>query len=106
MHTDHSALVQEQSKKTTGIDSNIHNPQNPNINYDCAVDEADGGMDGGSKEKPADLQERVTKWGNLTHVLHEGVHNDLSRDLRASATTFQNNVNAGYSKRFTDLGTW
>ncbi|KAH0709400.1 hypothetical protein KY284_010827 [Solanum tuberosum] len=46
MHTNHNALAQEQSKKTTGIDSNLHNPQNPNINYDCAVDEADGGMDG------------------------------------------------------------
>ncbi|KAG5580309.1 hypothetical protein H5410_050936 [Solanum commersonii] len=53
-------------------------------------------MDGGSKEKPTDLQEGVTKWGNLIHVLHEGVHNDLIRDLKASATTLQSNVNAGH----------
>ncbi|WMV30183.1 hypothetical protein MTR67_023568 [Solanum verrucosum] len=96
MHTNHTAPFQEQSKKTTGIDSNLPNPQNPNVNYDCIVDEADGGMDRGSKEKPTDLQEGVTKGGNLTHVLHEGVHNDLNRDLRASVTTLQNNVNAGH----------
>ncbi|KAG5605830.1 hypothetical protein H5410_027322 [Solanum commersonii] len=86
------------TKLKTAAEDVSKNPknQNPNVNYDCVVVEADGGMDEGSKEKPTDVQEEVTKGGNLTHVLHEGVHNDLSRDLRASATTLQSNVNAGH----------
>uniref|UniRef100_M1DBU7 Uncharacterized protein n=1 Tax=Solanum tuberosum TaxID=4113 RepID=M1DBU7_SOLTU len=43
-------------------------------------------MDGGSQEKHSNMQEGVSKGGNLTHVLHEGVHTDHSLDLRASAT--------------------
>ncbi|KAH0639255.1 hypothetical protein KY285_035841 [Solanum tuberosum] len=54
-----------------------------------------GGMDGGCQEKPTNLQERVTKGGSLTHVLHEVVHTDHRIDLRASATpiSFQNSQN-------------
>ncbi|KAK4707381.1 hypothetical protein R3W88_033070 [Solanum pinnatisectum] len=44
-------------------------------------------MDGGSQEKHTNLQEGVSKRGNLTHVLHEGTHSNHSPDHRASATT-------------------
>ncbi|KAH0724675.1 hypothetical protein KY289_000523 [Solanum tuberosum] len=46
-------------------------------------------MDEGCQEKPTNLQERVTKGGNLTHVLHEVAHTDQMPDLRTSATTQQ-----------------
>ncbi|KAH0672773.1 hypothetical protein KY284_023860 [Solanum tuberosum] len=48
-----------------------------------------GGMDGGCQEKPTNLQEGVSKGGNLTHVLHEVAHTDHRPDLRTSATTQQ-----------------
>ncbi|KAG5621267.1 hypothetical protein H5410_006485 [Solanum commersonii] len=40
----------------------------------------------GSRENHTNLQEGVSKGGNLTYVLHEGVHTDLSLDPKASAT--------------------
>ncbi|XP_015159876.1 submandibular gland secretory Glx-rich protein CB-like [Solanum tuberosum] len=46
----------------------------------------EGGMDEGSQEIHSNIQERVSKGGNLTHVLHEGVHTDHNPDFRASAT--------------------
>lgn len=33
--------------------------------------EVEGGIDGESQKKPINLQEGVTKGGNLPHVLHE-----------------------------------
>ncbi|WMV30092.1 hypothetical protein MTR67_023477, partial [Solanum verrucosum] len=52
-----------------------------------------GGMDGGCKEKPTNLQEGVTKGGSLSHVLHEVFHIAHRTDLRDSTTTtpVQNN---------------
>uniref|UniRef100_M1DPZ0 LINE-type retrotransposon LIb DNA, complete sequence, Insertion at the S14 site n=1 Tax=Solanum tuberosum TaxID=4113 RepID=M1DPZ0_SOLTU len=47
----------------------------------------------GSQEKHSNMQEGVSKGGNLTHVLHEGVHTDHSPDLRASATTTEQQHN-------------
>ncbi|KAG5606118.1 hypothetical protein H5410_027610 [Solanum commersonii] len=52
------------NNKTPGIDLSLPLPHSPN--------------------------ERVTNGGNLTHVMHEGVQNDLYSDLRAPATTIQN----------------
>ncbi|KAH0652752.1 hypothetical protein KY289_030430 [Solanum tuberosum] len=49
----------------------------------------EGGMDGGCQEKPTNVQEGVSKGGCLTHVLHEGVHTDHRKDLRAPATSSQ-----------------
>ncbi|XP_049352151.1 uncharacterized protein LOC125816581 [Solanum verrucosum] len=73
--------------KSTGIDSMLPIPTHPNnVSIECN-DEVEGGMDGGSQEKHANMQDGVSKGGNLTHVLHEGVHTDHSPDLRTSATT-------------------
>ncbi|KAK4733761.1 hypothetical protein R3W88_008022 [Solanum pinnatisectum] len=44
-------------------------------------------MEGGCQENHTNLQEGVSKWGSLPHVLHEGMDSDHSPDLRASATT-------------------
>ncbi|KAH0641373.1 hypothetical protein KY285_037959 [Solanum tuberosum] len=71
-----------------------------------------GGMDGGCLEKPTNLQERVTKGGSLTHVLHEVVHTDHRIDLRASATPIsvqnsqnvQENVNKNHKGQIADTG--
>uniref|UniRef100_M1DPM9 Uncharacterized protein n=1 Tax=Solanum tuberosum TaxID=4113 RepID=M1DPM9_SOLTU len=49
--------------------------------------EAEGGMEGGSQEKHTNMQEGVSKGGNLPHVLHEDTHIDHSPNPRASATT-------------------
>lgn len=45
-------------------------------------DKADGGMDVECQESLTNIHERVTKGGNLPHVLHDAVHNYLNRDLR------------------------
>ncbi|KAH0764604.1 hypothetical protein KY285_000475 [Solanum tuberosum] len=80
---------ERQNRKTTCIDSVLPKSQNSfNILFDIA-DEVERGMDGGCQEKPTNLQERVTKGGNLTHVLHEVAHTDQMPDLRTSATTQQ-----------------
>ncbi|XP_049360973.1 uncharacterized protein LOC125825703 [Solanum verrucosum] len=74
------------NNKSTCIDSTLLVPTNSSIVYvDCNV-EVEGGMEGGSQENHTNLQEGVSKGGNLTHVLHEGVHIDLSLDPKASAT--------------------
>ncbi|KAH0712245.1 hypothetical protein KY289_008204 [Solanum tuberosum] len=79
--------------KSTGIDSMLPIPTPPNnVSIDCN-DEVEGGLDGGCQEKHSNLQEGVSKGGNLTHVLHEGVHTDHSPDLRASATTTEQQHN-------------
>ncbi|KAG5580305.1 hypothetical protein H5410_050932 [Solanum commersonii] len=79
--------------KSTGIDSMLPIPTPPNnVSIECN-DEVEGGMDGGSQEKHSNMQEGVSKGGNLTHVLHEGVHTDHSPDLRASATTTEQQHN-------------
>ncbi|KAG5599229.1 hypothetical protein H5410_030599 [Solanum commersonii] len=83
----------KEHSKNTGIDSMLPIPAHPNnVSIDCN-DEVEGGMDGGSQEKHSNLQEGVSKGGNLTHVLHEGVHTDHSPDLRASATTTEQQHN-------------
>uniref|UniRef100_M1DDE1 TPR Domain containing protein n=1 Tax=Solanum tuberosum TaxID=4113 RepID=M1DDE1_SOLTU len=78
--------------KTSCIDLSLPLPHSPNVIYVDAEnsDEVCGGMDGGCQEKTTNFQEGATKGGNLTHVLHEGAHNDLNSDLRTSATTTQN----------------
>ncbi|KAH0717174.1 hypothetical protein KY285_013205 [Solanum tuberosum] len=78
-----------QNKKTTGIDSVLPKSQNPFSILSDVADEVEGGMDGGCQEKPTNLQEGVSKGGNLTHVLHEVAHTDYRPDLRTSATTQQ-----------------
>ncbi|XP_049358057.1 uncharacterized protein LOC125822664 [Solanum verrucosum] len=79
--------------KSTGIDSMLPIPTTPNnVSIDCN-EEVEGGMDGGCQDKHSNMQEGVSKWGNLTHVLHEGVHTDHSLDLRASATTIAQQYN-------------
>jgi len=60
------------------------NPTSPNI---YGVVEAEGGMDGGCQEKQTNMQEGVSKGGNLPHVMYEGTHTDHSSDSRTSATT-------------------
>ncbi|KAH0776722.1 hypothetical protein KY290_008133 [Solanum tuberosum] len=72
--------------KSTGIDSMLPIPTHPNnVAVECIV-EVEGGMEGGSQENHSNLQEGVSKGGNLTYAMHEGVHTDHSTDLRASAT--------------------
>uniref|UniRef100_M1DW50 Bifunctional endo-1,4-beta-xylanase xylA n=1 Tax=Solanum tuberosum TaxID=4113 RepID=M1DW50_SOLTU len=100
--------------KTSGIDLSLPLPHSPNIIYVDAEnsDEVCGGMDGGCQEKPTKLQERVTKGGSLTHVLHEVVHTDHRIDLRASATPIsvqnsqnvQENVNKNHKGQIADTG--
>uniref|UniRef100_M1DHW5 GA24436 n=1 Tax=Solanum tuberosum TaxID=4113 RepID=M1DHW5_SOLTU len=100
--------------KTSDIDLSLPLPHSPNIIYVDAenYDEVCGGMDGGCQEKPTNLQERVTKGGSLTHVLHEVVHTDHRIDLRASATPIsvqnsqnvQENVNKNHKGQIADTG--
>ncbi|KAH0652876.1 hypothetical protein KY289_030554 [Solanum tuberosum] len=100
--------------KTSGIDLSLPLPHSPNIIYVDAgnSDEVCGGMDGGCQEKPTKLQERVTKGGSLTHVLHEVVQTDHRIDLRASATPIsvqnsqnvQENVNKNHKGQIADTG--
>jgi len=85
MHKEHNT-----NSKNTGMDSVIPTTQHITISYvkiGMYADEAEGGMDGGCKEKPINLQEGVSKWGNLTHVLHEVDYTDPRLDYRTSATT-------------------
>ncbi|WMV50120.1 hypothetical protein MTR67_043505 [Solanum verrucosum] len=60
---------------------------------------AEGGMDGGCKEKPINLQEGVSKGGNLTHVLHEVDRTDPMKDYRASTTTIARHKNQNNHKQ-------
>ncbi|WMV13566.1 hypothetical protein MTR67_006951 [Solanum verrucosum] len=69
-------------------------PTDPNISYLNGVVEVEGVMDGGCQEKHTNMQERGSKWGNLTHVLHEGTHYDHSSDLRTPATTTRQQLNS------------
>ncbi|KAH0709369.1 hypothetical protein KY284_010796 [Solanum tuberosum] len=85
MHKEHNT-----NSKNTGMDSVIPTTQHITISYvktGMYDDEAEGGMDEGCKEKPINLQEGVSKWGNLTHVLHEVDHTDPRLDYRTPATT-------------------
>uniref|UniRef100_M1DS53 Uncharacterized protein n=1 Tax=Solanum tuberosum TaxID=4113 RepID=M1DS53_SOLTU len=75
------------NNKSTGIDSMLPNPTNPNILISNGVVEAEGGMEGGCQESHTNLQEKGSKGGNLLHVMHEGIHLDHSPDLRPPATT-------------------
>ncbi|KAG5599221.1 hypothetical protein H5410_030591 [Solanum commersonii] len=76
-HNKKTQGIQKGSKdnnKSTIIDTMLPIPTNLNIsvvNYNVEVER---GMNGGSQEKHNNLQERVSKGGNLTHVLHEGIH--------------------------------
>uniref|UniRef100_M1DP12 Uncharacterized protein n=1 Tax=Solanum tuberosum TaxID=4113 RepID=M1DP12_SOLTU len=85
MHKEHNT-----NSKNTGMDSVIPTTQHITISSVKTVmyaDEAEGGMDEGCKEKPINLQEGVSKVGNLTHVLHEVDHTDPRLDYRTPATT-------------------
>uniref|UniRef100_M1DPQ8 Bifunctional endo-1,4-beta-xylanase xylA n=1 Tax=Solanum tuberosum TaxID=4113 RepID=M1DPQ8_SOLTU len=79
---DHNQKAQamQTGKKTNNksrcIDLMLPIPINPNTSYLNDIVEVEGGMDGGSQEIHSNMQEGVSKWGNLTHVLHEGVHTD------------------------------
>ncbi|KAH0657911.1 hypothetical protein KY289_026659 [Solanum tuberosum] len=96
MNLQHNKVIANSYNNTTGIDLSLPIPHFPHVIYVDAEnsDEVYGGMDGGCQENPANLQEGVSKGGNLSHVRHEGVHNDFSRDHRAPATTIHNNVKA------------
>ncbi|KAH0716635.1 hypothetical protein KY285_012666 [Solanum tuberosum] len=79
--------------KSTGIDSMLPIPTHPNnVSVEC-IAEVEGGMEGGSQENHSNLQEGVSKGGNLTHVMHEGVYTDHSIDPRASATPMKHSHN-------------
>ncbi|KAG5568615.1 hypothetical protein H5410_064366 [Solanum commersonii] len=73
--------------KSTCIDSMLPIPINPSTLFSNGIAEVEGGMDGGCQESYINLQEKGSKGGNLTHVMHEGTHFDHSPDLRAPATT-------------------
>ncbi|KAG5580317.1 hypothetical protein H5410_050944 [Solanum commersonii] len=79
----------EVNNKSAGIDSMLPTPIDSNIScLDVAV-EVEEGMEGGSQEKQTNIQEGVSKRGNLSDVMHEGTHIDHSSDFRAPATTSQ-----------------
>ncbi|KAG5580321.1 hypothetical protein H5410_050948 [Solanum commersonii] len=75
------------NNKGTGIDSMLPIPISPHSSPLNGIIEVEGGMDGGCRERHTNLQERGSKGGNLTHVLHEGTHLDHSPELRSPATT-------------------
>ncbi|KAG5605829.1 hypothetical protein H5410_027321 [Solanum commersonii] len=78
------------SNKAIGIDSVLPISQPPFTELRANVviaDEAAGGLDGGCKEKPTNMQEGVTKGGSISHVLHEEIHFNHRPDFRAPATT-------------------
>ncbi|XP_049348969.1 uncharacterized protein LOC125813523 [Solanum verrucosum] len=75
------------NNKNTGIDSMLPIPTNPNILISNGDVEVEGGMEGGCQESHTNLQEKGSKGGNLSHVMHEGTHLDHSPDLRALAAT-------------------
>ncbi|KAH0639246.1 hypothetical protein KY285_035832 [Solanum tuberosum] len=54
------------NNKSTSIDSMLPIPINPNTSYPNDIVEVEGGMDGGSQEIHSNMQERVSKGGNLT----------------------------------------
>uniref|UniRef100_M1DDB9 Glycosyltransferase PglE n=2 Tax=Solanum tuberosum TaxID=4113 RepID=M1DDB9_SOLTU len=92
---DHNQRIEVQqvrnktNNKSTGIDSMLPTPTDPNNSHLDNVVEVEGGMDEGCQEKQTNLQEGVSKGGNLTHVMHEGFHIDHRNDLRTPATTSQ-----------------
>ncbi|XP_049410619.1 uncharacterized protein LOC125873814 [Solanum stenotomum] len=75
-HSQKAQCIQKRSKdnnKSTCIDSMLPISTKPNISpFNCNV-EVEGGMDRGSQEKHTNMPEWVSKWGNLTHVLHEAI---------------------------------
>ncbi|KAK4731258.1 hypothetical protein R3W88_024246 [Solanum pinnatisectum] len=81
--------LEGQNRKISGIDSVLPKSQNPFSILADFADEVEGGMDGGCQEKPTNLQEGMSKGGNLTHVLHKVAHTDHRPDLRTPATTPQ-----------------
>ncbi|KAH0736076.1 hypothetical protein KY285_011783 [Solanum tuberosum] len=91
--TDHNKKTQvkqtgnKENNKSTGIDSMLPIPIDPNIPYFDDTIEVEGGMDGGCQEKQTNMQEVVSNEGNLTHVMHQGTHWDHSTRPRTPATT-------------------
>ncbi|KAG5605826.1 hypothetical protein H5410_027318 [Solanum commersonii] len=77
------------NNKSTCIDLMLPNPTNSNILYLDDVVEVKRGMEGGCQEKQTNMQERVSKGGNLSYAMHEGTHIDHSSDYRTLATTSQ-----------------
>ncbi|XP_069152145.1 uncharacterized protein [Solanum lycopersicum] len=76
--------IERNSKKIPGIDLSLPSPKAPNL-INAATGhtvEVSGGMDGGIKEIPTNLQEGDTKGGSLPHVMHEGLDHDHRRDYR------------------------
>ncbi|KAH0639196.1 hypothetical protein KY290_036480 [Solanum tuberosum] len=91
--TDHNQKEQitqtgsQANNKSTGIDSMLPIPTNPNNLIFNGTAEAEGGMDGGCQESHINMQEKGSKGGNLPHVMHEGTNLDPRTDFRATATT-------------------
>ncbi|KAG5631445.1 hypothetical protein H5410_003162 [Solanum commersonii] len=77
------------NNKSTCIDSVLPIPTGPNNSHLDDVVEVEGGMDRGCQEKQTNMQEGVSKGGNLTHVMHEGFHIDHRADSRTPTTTGQ-----------------
>ncbi|XP_015160414.1 ras-interacting protein RIP3-like [Solanum tuberosum] len=96
-HNQKSQAIQTGNKvnnTSTGIDSMLPIPKNPNTSYLNGIVEVEGGMDGGCQEKHTNMQERGSKGGHLSHVLHEGTHLDHNSDLRTPATTTSQHLNS------------
>ncbi|KAH0685013.1 hypothetical protein KY285_021898 [Solanum tuberosum] len=86
----HHQAAASTRNKTICIDSVLpipHSPYTKFIENGVIADEVTGGIDGGCKDNPTNLQEGVTKGWSFTHVLHEVIHIDHSTYLRPSATT-------------------
>ncbi|KAG5580298.1 hypothetical protein H5410_050925 [Solanum commersonii] len=86
------------NNKGTGIDSMLPIPISPLSSPLIGIIEVEGGMDGGCQERHTNLQEGGSKGGNLSHVLHEGIHLDHSPDLRSPATTTIQQLNTDQQK--------
>ncbi|TMW83795.1 hypothetical protein EJD97_000707 [Solanum chilense] len=86
LQTPNKQAAEDNKCKKSGIDLSLPNPRTPNdFNaIDGHTDEVYGGMDGGCKEKTTNLQDGVTKGGNLPHAMHEGLDYDHRSDHRAS----------------------
>ncbi|XP_069152140.1 uncharacterized protein [Solanum lycopersicum] len=86
LQTSNMQNAEDNKCKNPGIDLSLPSPRTPNDFNVIAghTDEVYGGMDGGCKDKTTNLQDGVTKGGNLPHVMHEGLDYDHRCDLRAS----------------------
>ncbi|KAG5585870.1 hypothetical protein H5410_046304 [Solanum commersonii] len=82
-------LGNKEHNKSTGIDSMLPSPLYPTSSYFDDNAEAEGGRNGECQENHTNMQEGVTKEGNLTHVRHEGTHGNHNTRPTAPATTMR-----------------